>query len=41
MRLYAYRYPAEVVGMVLLDATSEHQFAPFGIASGLLPCPRP
>jgi pimeloyl-ACP methyl ester carboxylesterase len=30
MRLYAYRYPAEVVGMVLLDATSEHQFAPFG-----------
>jgi pimeloyl-ACP methyl ester carboxylesterase len=30
MRLYAYRYPAEVMGMVLLDATSEHQFAPFG-----------
>ena len=30
MRLYAYRYPAEVAGMVLLDATSEHQFAPFG-----------
>ncbi len=30
MRLYAYRYPADVVGMVLLDATSEHQFAPFG-----------
>jgi pimeloyl-ACP methyl ester carboxylesterase len=29
MRLYAYRYPAEVAGMVLLDATSEHQFAPF------------
>jgi len=30
MRLYAYRYPAEVAGMVLLDATSEYQFAPFG-----------
>ena len=30
MRLYAYRYPAEVAGMVLLDATSEHQFAQFG-----------
>jgi pimeloyl-ACP methyl ester carboxylesterase len=30
MRLYAYRYPTEVVGMVLLDATSEYQFAPFG-----------
>jgi pimeloyl-ACP methyl ester carboxylesterase len=30
MRLYAYRYPEEVVGMVLLDATSEYQFAPFG-----------
>jgi pimeloyl-ACP methyl ester carboxylesterase len=30
MRLYAYRYPGEVAGMVLLDATSEHQFAPFG-----------
>jgi pimeloyl-ACP methyl ester carboxylesterase len=30
MRLYAYRYHAEVVGMVLLDATNEHQFASFG-----------
>jgi pimeloyl-ACP methyl ester carboxylesterase len=30
MRLYAYRYPQEVVGMVLLDATSEHQFSQFG-----------
>ena len=30
MRLYAYRYPAEVVGMALLDATNEQQFAPFG-----------
>lgn len=30
MRLYAYRYPDEVVGMVLLDATNEQQFAPFG-----------
>src|SRR5437588_5210224 len=30
MRLYAYRYPAEVAGMVLLDSTNEHQFAPFG-----------
>src|SRR5205807_2345860 len=30
MRLYAYRYPHEVAGMVLLDATSEHQFAQFG-----------
>lgn len=30
MRMYAYRYPADVVGMVLLDATSEHQFASFG-----------
>jgi pimeloyl-ACP methyl ester carboxylesterase len=30
MRLFAYRYPQEVAGMVLLDATSEHQFAQFG-----------
>jgi pimeloyl-ACP methyl ester carboxylesterase len=30
MRLYAYRYPGEVAGMVLLDSTNEHQFAPFG-----------
>jgi len=30
MRLYAYHYPADVAGLVLLDATSEHQFAPFG-----------
>jgi pimeloyl-ACP methyl ester carboxylesterase len=30
MRLYAYRFPTEVAGLVLLDATSEHQFAPFG-----------
>src|SRR5213082_131637 len=30
MRLYAYRYPQEVAGMVLLDTTSEHQFAQFG-----------
>src|SRR2546430_2574221 len=30
MRLYAYRYPHEVAGMVLLDSTSEHQFAQFG-----------
>jgi pimeloyl-ACP methyl ester carboxylesterase len=30
MRQYAYRYPAEVAGMVLLDSTNEHQFAPFG-----------
>jgi pimeloyl-ACP methyl ester carboxylesterase len=29
MRLYAYRYPAEVAGMVLLDSTNEHQFAQF------------
>jgi pimeloyl-ACP methyl ester carboxylesterase len=37
MRLYAYRYPAEVVGMVLLDATSEHQFAPFGTHPAYFP----
>jgi pimeloyl-ACP methyl ester carboxylesterase len=37
MRLYAYRYPAEVVGMVLLDATSEHQFAPFGTHPAFFP----
>src|SRR5438445_4750230 len=30
MRLYAYHYPGEVAGMVLLDSTSEHQFAQFG-----------
>jgi len=30
MRLYAYRYSGEVAGMVLLDSTSEHQFAQFG-----------
>ncbi len=30
MRLYAYRYPAEVAGMVLLDSTDEHQYAQFG-----------
>ena len=29
MRLYAYRYPAEVAGMVLLDSTDEHQYAQF------------
>src|SRR5437588_6970087 len=28
--LYAYLYPYEVSGLVLLDATSEHQFAQFG-----------
>ena len=37
MRLYAYRYPAEVVGMVLLDATSERQFAPFGTHAAYFP----
>src|SRR5690242_11541081 len=37
MRLYAYSYPAEVVGMVLLDATSEHQFAPFGTYPAYFP----
>lgn len=37
MRLYAYRYPAEVAGMVLLDATSEHQFAPFGTHPAYFP----
>ncbi len=37
MRLYAYRYPAEVAGMVLLDATSEHQFAPFGTHPAFFP----
>ena len=37
MRLYAYRYPADVVGMVLLDATSEHQFAPFGTYPAFFP----
>jgi len=30
MRLYAYRYPGEVAGLVLLDSTNEHQFAQFG-----------
>jgi pimeloyl-ACP methyl ester carboxylesterase len=30
MRLFAYRYPGEVAGMVLLDSTNEHQFAQFG-----------
>lgn len=37
MRLYAYRYPEEVAGMVLLDATSEHQFAPFGTYPAYFP----
>jgi pimeloyl-ACP methyl ester carboxylesterase len=37
MRLYAYRYPAEVAGMVLLDSTSEHQFAPFGTYPAFFP----
>jgi pimeloyl-ACP methyl ester carboxylesterase len=37
MRLYAYQYPKEVVGMVLLDATSEHQFAPFGTHPAYFP----
>jgi pimeloyl-ACP methyl ester carboxylesterase len=37
MRLYAYRYPQEVVGMVLLDATSEHQFAAFGAHPAYFP----
>jgi pimeloyl-ACP methyl ester carboxylesterase len=37
MRLYAYRYPQEVAGMVLLDATSEHQFAPFGTHPAYFP----
>lgn len=37
MRLYAYHYPKEVVGMVLLDATSEHQFAPFGAHPAYFP----
>ena len=37
MRLYAYRYPQEVAGMVLLDATSEHQFAPFGTYPPVFP----
>jgi pimeloyl-ACP methyl ester carboxylesterase len=37
VRLYAYRYPAEVAGMVLLDATSEHQFAPFGTHPAYFP----
>src|SRR5947209_11783037 len=37
MRLYAYRYPGEVAGMVLLDATSEHQFAPFGTYPPVFP----
>src|SRR5437016_14256702 len=30
MRLYAYHYPQEVAGMILLDSTSEHQFSQFG-----------
>ncbi len=37
MRLYAYRYPQEVAGMVLLDATSEHQFAQFGTYPPVFP----
>lgn len=37
MRLYTFRYPAEVAGMVLLDATSEHQFAPFGTHPAYFP----
>src|SRR5437763_9389381 len=37
MRLYAYRYPQEVAGMVLLDSTSEHQFAPFGTHPAFYP----
>jgi pimeloyl-ACP methyl ester carboxylesterase len=37
MRLYAYRYPGDVAGMVLLDATSEHQFAPFGTHPAFFP----
>jgi pimeloyl-ACP methyl ester carboxylesterase len=37
MRLYAYRYPADVAGMALLDATSEHQFAPFGTHPAFFP----
>ena len=37
MRLYAYRYPGEVAGMVLLDSTSEHQFAPFGTYPAFFP----
>src|SRR5438876_2741226 len=37
MRLYAYRYPQEVAGMVLLDAKSEHQFAPFGTYPPVFP----
>lgn len=37
MRLYAYRYPQEMGGMVLLDATSEYQFAPFGAHPAYFP----
>jgi pimeloyl-ACP methyl ester carboxylesterase len=37
MRLYAYRYPGEVAGMVLLDSTSEHQFAQFGTHPAYFP----
>jgi pimeloyl-ACP methyl ester carboxylesterase len=37
MRLYAYRYPAEVAGMVLLDSTNEHQFAQFGTHPAFFP----
>lgn len=37
MRLYAYQYPAEVVGLVLVDATNEYQFAPFGTHPAYFP----
>ncbi len=37
MRLYAYRYPGEVAGMVLLDSTNEHQFAQFGMYPPFFP----
>jgi pimeloyl-ACP methyl ester carboxylesterase len=37
MRLYAYHYPGEVSGMVLLDSTNEHQFAPFGTYPAFFP----
>ena len=37
VRLYAYSYPQEVAGMVLLDSTSEHQFSQFGTYPAFFP----
>jgi pimeloyl-ACP methyl ester carboxylesterase len=34
MRLFAFRYPKDVVGMVMVDSSSEHQYRRFGEALG-------